>query len=79
MLGYFRPGVVAHTFDFSTQEAEAGESLWVRGQPELCQEFLSNETHPVLSFYRHQSIFLTTALNCFTMDLSSSQEKGLCC
>ena len=27
--------VVAHTFNPSTQEAEAGESLWVQGQPGL--------------------------------------------
>jgi hypothetical protein len=45
-----RPGVVAHTFNSSTREAEAGRFLssrpawcteWVPGQPELHREILS--------------------------------------
>jgi hypothetical protein len=31
--------VVAHAVDPSTWEAEAGKSLWVRGQPDLQKEF----------------------------------------
>lgn len=31
--------VVAHTWDPSTQEAKAGESLGVQGQPDLHNEF----------------------------------------
>ena len=36
-------GVVAHTCNPSTQETEAGESLWVRGQPGLQGEFQDNQ------------------------------------
>jgi hypothetical protein len=47
------PGVVAHAFNPSTPEAEAGGFLssrpawstkWVRGQPELYRETLSRKT-----------------------------------
>jgi hypothetical protein len=34
-----KPGMGAHTFDSSIQEAEAGRSLWVWGQPGLHSEF----------------------------------------
>jgi hypothetical protein len=34
-----KPGAVAHTFNPSTQEAEAGGSPWVGGQPGLQREF----------------------------------------
>ena len=38
----------AHTaFDPSTQEAEAGGSLWVRGQPGLQSEFQSSQDYTV--------------------------------
>jgi hypothetical protein len=48
-----KPGVVAHAFNHSTWEAEAGEFLssrpawsteWVPGQPELHKETLSRKT-----------------------------------
>jgi hypothetical protein len=31
--------MVVHTFNLSTLEAEAGEPLWVQGQPGLQSEF----------------------------------------
>jgi hypothetical protein len=49
---YFKPGVVAHAFNPSTREAEAGGFLssrpawfteWVPGQPELHRETLSQK------------------------------------
>ena len=36
---YFEPGTVAHTFNLSTQEKEAGRSLSVQGQSDLQSEF----------------------------------------
>jgi hypothetical protein len=38
-----RPGMVAHTFNASTWEAEAGGSLWVGGQPGLQSEFQDSQ------------------------------------
>ena len=35
--------VVAHTFSASAQEAEAGRSLWVWGQPGLQSEFQDSQ------------------------------------
>jgi hypothetical protein len=49
---WFKPGVVMHTFNPSTWEAEAGRFLssrsawstkWVPGQPELHRETLSQK------------------------------------
>ena len=37
------PGVVLHTFNPRTQEAEGGRSLWVQGQPGLYGETLSQK------------------------------------
>jgi hypothetical protein len=38
------PGVVAHTFNPSTREAEAGQvDFWVRGQPGLQSEFQDSQ------------------------------------
>ena len=39
--------MVAHIFNPSTQEAEAGGSLWVRGQPGLYNEFQDNQKYIV--------------------------------
>jgi hypothetical protein len=39
------PIVVAHTFNPSTQEAEAGGSLWVWGQPDLYSEFQGSQSY----------------------------------
>lgn len=38
-------GIVIHTFNPSTQEAEVGIFLWVRGQPGLKSEFLYSQSH----------------------------------
>ena len=38
-MGLGKLGVVAHTFNPSSQEAEAGGSLLVQGQPGLQSEF----------------------------------------
>lgn len=35
--------MVVQSFNLSTQEAEAGESLWVQGQPGLHSEFLDSQ------------------------------------
>jgi hypothetical protein len=35
--------VVAHTFNFSTQEAEAGGSLWFQGYPDLQNKFQDSQ------------------------------------
>ena len=37
--------VVAYTFNPSTQESEAGGSLWVSGQPGLQGEFQDNQAY----------------------------------
>jgi hypothetical protein len=37
--------MVAHVFHPSTQEAEAGGSLWVRGQPGLQSEFQESQDY----------------------------------
>ena len=37
--------VVAHAFNPSTQEAEAGGSLWVQGQPDLWSEFQESQDY----------------------------------
>ena len=37
------PGVVAHAFNLSTWEAEAGRSLRVQGQPGLYRELQDNQ------------------------------------
>jgi hypothetical protein len=39
------PGVVAHTFNPSTWEAEVGENFWVRGQPGLQSEFQDSQDY----------------------------------
>jgi hypothetical protein len=38
--------VVAQTFDLSTQEAEAGGSLWGQGQPGLQSELQDSQSYP---------------------------------
>ena len=38
-----KPGGVVHTFNPSTQEAEAGGSLWVQDQPGLHSEFQDSQ------------------------------------
>lgn len=40
---YFKLGMVLHTFNIRTQEAEASWTLWVQGQPGLYSEILSTE------------------------------------
>ena len=37
--GSFKPGMVVHACNSSTQKAETGGSLGVQGQPELQSEF----------------------------------------
>ena len=41
----FKPGMETHTSNPSTQEAEAGSSLWVWGQLDLYNEFQGNHSH----------------------------------
>ena len=38
--------VVVYTFNLSTQEAEAGGSLWVQGLPNLQSEFQESQGYP---------------------------------
>ena len=38
-------GMVAHTFDPNTPEAEAGGSLWILGQPGLQSEFQGSQSY----------------------------------
>ena len=40
-----KPGIVAHTFNPSTAEAEAGGYLWVPGQPGLQTENQTNQDY----------------------------------
>ena len=69
-------GVVAHTFDPSTREAEAGEFLssrpawsteWVPGQPGLHRETLSlkNQTKPNQTRKKKTNIYLKFYLKLF--------------
>ena len=57
-------GMVIHTFNVSTQEAEA-ERLWIQGQSEVCSELMilsqknykpwkdcNSETHPSINLQR---------------------------
>jgi hypothetical protein len=44
-----KPGVVTHTFNLSTQEAKAGGSLSVQGQPGPQNEFQRNRDRETLS------------------------------
>jgi hypothetical protein len=37
------PSIVLHTFNPSTEEAEAGRSLWVQGQPGLQKKFQESQ------------------------------------
>ena len=47
--------VVAHTFNPSTQEAEAGGSLWVRGQPGRQSEFQDNQDYTEKHYLEKQN------------------------
>lgn len=65
---------VAHTFDTGTQEAGAGSSLWIQGQPELHTETViqNNEKNikVIGSLYLTDNIwiYLLTNLKCLGTD-----------
>ena len=46
--------MVAHTFNPSTQEVEAGRSLWVQGQPGLQSELQDSQDYTVKPYLEKQ-------------------------
>ena len=47
--------MVAHTFNSSTQEAVAGESLWIQGQPGLQSKFQDRRGYAVILCFEKQT------------------------
>jgi hypothetical protein len=47
--------MVVHAFNTSTWEAEAGRSLWVRGQPSLESEFQDSQGYAEKSCLQKQN------------------------
>jgi hypothetical protein len=57
--------VVAHTFKARTQEAKAGGSLWVWGQPGLQSEFQDRQGYPEKTKTSQRIIFWSNI--CFSL------------
>ena len=53
-MGWLSRAVVTHPFNLSTQEAEAGRSLWVWGQSSLQSEFQDSQDSTEKLFLKKQ-------------------------